>query len=124
MMNLRVTVKEDPLPFAEFLGPRVGFEREASTRPESLNNQVIQGLVLGLAGDDGQYRRLGYFEANGLVCYSALQYEFQPAAQKLDYPWGKVNLPSLMVQSDDVLLVGWGHVICPCVEGSECKPTR
>ncbi|KAF2679089.1 HET-domain-containing protein [Lentithecium fluviatile CBS 122367] len=62
-----------------------------STRQNSLGKVEIQGLVLEEAGEEGRYRRLGYFDAIGKT-YSA---------SELERPWDSIEFPNFGEEKSD-----------------------
>jgi hypothetical protein len=74
--------------------------RGISSRPSTLKEEVIQGLVLGPTQEDGKYQRLGYFEAIGPGYFWALRYELLPPARELNQPWERLSLLNLGARSD------------------------
>jgi hypothetical protein len=56
--------------------------------------EVIDGLILGHTGKEGQFERLGYFETNGTSFRRALIWQLEPLAQELEYPWSGLDVQS------------------------------
>jgi hypothetical protein len=63
-----------------------------SSRRATPKQEVIQGLVLALAGERDAYQRLGFFEAVGKRCLRALEYDLLAPARKLEHPCGGFDL--------------------------------
>lgn len=63
-----------------------------SKRAASLDNPIMEGLILGAAQEEDTYQRLGHFEANGEGCCRALLFELRDPVQEEKRPWASLNL--------------------------------
>ncbi|KAF1918219.1 heterokaryon incompatibility protein-domain-containing protein [Ampelomyces quisqualis] len=63
-----------------------------SKRKVSLDNPVIEGLILAPTSNDNEYKRLGYFEANGEGYCQALFYQLRALGNEVSQPWTELDL--------------------------------
>lgn len=63
-----------------------------SRRATSVDNPILEGLILGATREKDTYERLGHFEANGEGYCQALLFELRDPGREDSQPWAKLNL--------------------------------
>jgi hypothetical protein len=63
-----------------------------SQRAVSVNNPIIEGLILMPTKEEDTFERIGHFEANGEGYCQALLYELREPEVEMDQPWASLDL--------------------------------
>ena len=66
-----------------------------ATHATSSDTPLVEGLILGPAGKEDQYERLGHFQAVGEGYASALFFKLRDPAREMSYPWATLDVDGL-----------------------------